>query len=343
MKQRIAVMGCGAIGTIFGAYLTRAGLDVTMIDVWKEHVEVLNKDGASITGGAEFNQPVRACLPEEMTGTYDIFIYLTKQTFNDTAIPQMIAHCGKDTLICTGQNGLPEYQLSKFWPEEKIFGCTIGFSARMCKPGTVEITMKENDPSFKICVGAMNGRQKSDADKLADIFRNITGEQTLTTDHLMQDRWSKIFINATYSGMSVLVNGSFADGVSDERRRRIASRIGREVVRVCHSQGFCIPPIFGNQLDQVFDFNDAEGEKAAMELAFRMCDGKNGKASMLQDLEKGRRCEISSINGVVSETGRKFGVPTPFCDALVKIVTEIESGKRKLGCENIDDMPSTDW
>ena len=108
MIKRIAIMGCGSLGTILGAYLNKAGLDVMMVDAWKEHVDVLNREGATVTGGVQMNVPVKACTPDQMDGIYDLIIYMAKQTFNDIAIPQMLAHCGDDTIICTCQNGLPE-------------------------------------------------------------------------------------------------------------------------------------------------------------------------------------------------------------------------------------------
>lgn len=101
MIKRIAIMGCGSLGTILGAYLNKAGLDVMMVDAWKEHVDVLNRKGATVTGSVQMNVPVKACTPDQMDGIYDLIIYMAKQTFNDIAIPQMLAHCGDDTIICT--------------------------------------------------------------------------------------------------------------------------------------------------------------------------------------------------------------------------------------------------
>ena len=83
-------MGCGSLGTILGAYLNQAGLDVMMVDAWKEHVDVLNREGATVTGGVQMNVPVKACTPDQMDGIYDLIIYMAKQTFNEIAIPQML-------------------------------------------------------------------------------------------------------------------------------------------------------------------------------------------------------------------------------------------------------------
>lgn len=91
MIQRIAVMGAGSLGTILGAYLSKAGRDVVLIDAYQAHVDALNQNGAHITGAVEMTVPVKAITPEQMEGQYDLFFYLAKQTYNDVAIPQMLS------------------------------------------------------------------------------------------------------------------------------------------------------------------------------------------------------------------------------------------------------------
>ena len=119
MIKRIAIMGCGSLGTILGAYLNKAGLDVMMVDAWKEHVDVLNRKGATVTGSVQMNVPVKACTPDQMDGIYDLIIYMAKQTFNDIAIPQMLAHCGDDTIICTCQTDSRNWLLPNIIPKTK--------------------------------------------------------------------------------------------------------------------------------------------------------------------------------------------------------------------------------
>ena len=74
--MRTAVMGAGSLGTILGTYLMKAGYDVELIDPYKEHVQALNDQGAHIVGTVDFIQPVKAIVPEEMTGIYDLVIYM---------------------------------------------------------------------------------------------------------------------------------------------------------------------------------------------------------------------------------------------------------------------------
>ena len=96
--MRIAIMGAGSLGTILGAYVSKAGYDVVLIDPYQEHVDALNKDGAHVIGTVDFVQPVKAITPDQMDGVYDVVIYMAKQTYNDTAIPQIQAHIDDNSM-----------------------------------------------------------------------------------------------------------------------------------------------------------------------------------------------------------------------------------------------------
>ena len=102
--------------------------------------------------------------------------------------------------------------------------------------------------------------------------------------------------------------------------------------------GITLPSIFGLDFNKHFDYNDIAGQNAAIATVQKVFGTIQGKASMLQDLEKGRKCEIRFIDGVVSDEGKKLGILTPYTDAVVAIVSEIEDKKRPLQ-NNLDAMP----
>ena len=340
MIRKVAVMGTGSLGTILGAYLARGGIDVTLVDADRAHVDALNASGAHVTGEIEMTVTVKACIPEEMDGTFDLFIYLAKQTYNDTAIPQMVSHCHENTIICTGQNGIPEYAVAEQWPAALICGATIGWGAAFVGPGVSKLTAKPGVPTFCMHLGTLTGEHAPWLEEVQSILETMC--PVYLTENLIRDRWSKILINSTFSGMSTVVNGTFDDAFGTDHGLECVIRIGREVVRVCHAMQLTLPPIYGADFDRIYDFDDEAGEAAAKEAVLAFAGGGgggSGKASMLQDLQKGRKCEIAYINGIVAQTGRKVGVETPYTDAVVRIVEEIQDGKRPLSPANVDDMP----
>ena len=110
--MKVAILGCGAMGTVLGAYMTKNGCDVEMIDSYQAHVDALNEKGAHIVGTVDFTVPVKAVTPEQMEGIYDIVFLFTKQTANDVVLPNLLPHLGPDSTVCTLQNGVP----SPMWP-----------------------------------------------------------------------------------------------------------------------------------------------------------------------------------------------------------------------------------
>ncbi|MBR0085122.1 MAG: ketopantoate reductase family protein [Lachnospiraceae bacterium] len=337
MINKIAIMGCGSLGTILGAYLNKAGLDVMMVDAYEEHVKALNEHGATVTQGVEMNVPVKACTPDQLEGTYDLFIYMAKQTYNETAIPQMVAHCGPETIICTCQNGLPELAVAKYYPAEKIMGATVGWPATFLRPGVSALTCDPSDAVFEFHLGRLKGEVDEKVYEVQAVLDKMCTGRVHITEHLMADRWSKVLINSTFSGMSTVTANTFRYALENEASAKCVVRIGREVVQVCKAMGITLPMIFGGDFMALYSYDDEAGMMNAVNIV-RQFGGSDGKASMLQDLEKGRKCEIRFINGVVSEAGKEYGVPTPYCDAVVDIVSKVENGELPLR-DNTKYMP----
>ena len=334
--KRIAIMGAGSMGTILGAYLSKANKDVILIDAYSKHVEALNNKGATVVGKVQFNTPVRAVTPDKIEGEFDIFFYLTKQTANDVAIPQMISHCHKDAIICCMQNGIPEMEIIKHWPEKQICGAPIGWGATFLEPGISELTSAEGAAVFHM--GSIDGTIYPWIYEVKELLECMCTAH-LTTN-LMAERWTKLTSNACLSGMSTVTGGTFGDVMCDDIGIQCIVKTGKEGYNVAKAAGYTLGTLTGVDYDNCFSYTDAAGQKACQEIfrdiKYRLI--KDLVASMLQDLRKGQKCEIRHINGLLCETGDKYGVDTPMNDLIVKIVTEIEAGKRKYSMENLKEF-----
>lgn len=106
--MKTAIYGAGSLGTVLGAYLAKAGVDVDLITRNREHVEALNRDGAKIIGTVNMTVPVHALTPDEMTEKYELIILLTKQLDNVNVLKKLQKNMTDDCIVCTLQNGLPE-------------------------------------------------------------------------------------------------------------------------------------------------------------------------------------------------------------------------------------------
>jgi 2-dehydropantoate 2-reductase len=326
-------MGVGSLGTIFGAYISKAGKQVDLIDVNQEHVNALNKRGATVIGKVLFNVPVKAMTPDQMEGIYDLVFYMTKQTYNETALKQLLPHLGPDSVVCTLQNGLPEPAVAEAVGKDRTLGCTVGWGATWIGAGVSELTSDPDHMEFD--VGSIDG-PITDKVRLAESYLKLMCPVNILTN-LMGIRWSKLLANSTFSGMSTALGCTFGDVMDDPRSLRVVQYIANEVIHVAHANGVKMELFSGYDLEKVLVFENKEERDRTLAYYPKIFGPHRAlKASMLQDLEKGRKCEIDAINGVVCDFGRKVGVPTPANDKVVEIVKGIEAGKYKYTFSNIE-------
>ena len=341
MLDRIAIMGAGSLGTIFGAFVSKAGRQIDLIDANKEHVDALNANGARVVGNLDMLEPVKALTPDRMEGAYDLFIYLAKQTSNGVCLPQMKKHSHDKTIVCTGQNGIPEGAVCEVFPEERVFGSPVNWGATLLRPGVSESTTAAE--SRKFTLGTVLGPVTPELLEVKSILEIMCPVEI--SEDLRALRWAKLLINAAYSGLSAVIGGTYGD-VSDNRRAiECAVRVGRECIRCGVAMGISIESlrVKNTQTDNIrmYDFSTAEEEAECVEIAKSLNEvSRPLVASMLQDLRKGIKCEINAINGVVVDAGRKYGVSTPYNEAVVRIVKMKEAGEIPVDSCPLDMMPT---
>lgn len=330
--MRIAIMGAGSLGTILGAYITKAGYQVDLIDAYKEHVDALNEKGAHVVGTVDFVQKVHAITPDQMEGVYDLIIYMAKQTYNDTAIPQIAAHIDENSTVCVCQNGIPEYAVSAVIGEERVVGAPVGWGATFQGPGCSALTTTEGRLNFTL--GSMDGSVSDRVLKAKEVLESM-GE-VVVSQNLLGLRWTKLLMNATFSGLSTALGTTFGGVLDDDVAMGLILKIGKECIDVAAESGITMEPYEGYDFYQAFKRGNKETNQASIKLIREIWTPHYKlTASMAQDLLKGRRCEIYDINGVVCETGRKCGIPTPVNDVIVKVVAGIQDGKYEYSPENI--------
>ncbi|MDD6174986.1 MAG: 2-dehydropantoate 2-reductase [Firmicutes bacterium] len=334
--MRIAIYGAGSLGTVLGAYLTKNGQPVELINRNRAHVEALNQQGAQISGTVSFTVPVTALLPEEMSGEYDIIFLMTKQLENRASARYLLPFLGRNGVLCTMQNGLPEPALMEILGEERVLGCTVAWGATLLGPGRAELTSAPDALSFGLgSFGAVDpeklGQVKTVLEKMCpvDVEPNFAGV-----------RWSKLLINAAFSGMSAVTGGTFGDAANDKASRRCVQRLIKECIDVAAASGIRIEPVQGKDIVRLLDYHSPlKRQLSFMIIPIAIKKHAALKASMLQDLEKGKLTEVGSINGAVCAAGRASGTPTPFNDTVVRLIHEMEQGTRSPGFQNLSEFP----
>ncbi|MBQ2778695.1 MAG: 2-dehydropantoate 2-reductase [Bacteroidaceae bacterium] len=330
--MRAAIYGAGSLGTILGAYITKNGAEIELINRNKAHVEALRTVGATVTGTVNFTQKVTAYTPDEMSGLYDIIFLMTKQQQNAEVVTYLKNYLAADGVIVTLQNGIPELQIGEIVGDERVLGCTVAWGATMTAPGVCELTSAPEALSFSL--GSLHRQPNAHIGEVKRLLEKM-GRVEIDSNFI-GSRWSKLLINSAFSGMSAVLGCTFGEAAGNKASRRVVQALIKECIDVCAAANIKIEPVQGKDIVKLLDYK-SRIKKAFSFFIIPIAIRKHAllKASMLQDLEKGKMTEVDAINGVVSAFGRKVSVPTPMNDAVVSIVHRIEKGELSPSFDNL--------
>ncbi len=329
---RYAIYGAGSLGTILGAYITKNGGNIDLINRNRDHVAALNEKGARITGTVDMTVPVRAITPDQMEGKYEVILLLTKQLQNREVVTMLADFLTEDGVIVTLQNRLPEPGIAEIVGPEHTMGCVVEWGATLTAPGVCSLTSEPDSLSFHM--GRMKGISEAQFQKVKNLLELMCPVHE--EKNLIGARWSKLLINATFSGLGTVLGGLFGDVSENRDARKIAIRCMKECIDVGHAAGAVFAPVQGKNIVKLFYYkNGLKQAFATMLLPIAMKKHRDIEPSMLQDLKNSKPCEVDAINGVVCRFGRKYNVPTPINDRIVGIIKKIEAGELSPEASNI--------
>lgn len=336
--MRCAIYGAGSLGTVLGAYMSKAGQPVELVNRNKAHIQALREKGAHIKGTVDLTVPVNAIFPDEMSGKYDVIFLMTKQLFNEEVVTSLKPMLSEQGVIVTLQNGIPEPDIANIVGQDHTMGCVVEWGATLSAPG--ESTLTSSPDSLSFHMGKMDGITDEQALLVKQLLETMC--PVYVEDNLIGARWSKLLINATFSGLGTVIGGLFGDVSEDKAARKVAVRCMKECIDVGHAAGAVFAPVQGKDITKLFYYNGSlKRAFAEFLLPIAMKKHRGIEPSMLQDLKHGKPCEIDAINGVVCKWGKKCGVPTPINDRIVEVVKKEQAGELSLSKDNIhlfDDM-----
>lgn len=328
--KKYMIYGAGAMGTILGAYLSKAGTDVLLVSRNKDHVEALSKNGAEVMGKDNFTAKVKAVTPDKITDKYDCIFLMTKQRGNDRLPTELKKYLTDDGVICTTQNGLPEISVSEQIGKEKTFGCAVAWGATFKENGVSILTSEKK--SFAL------GTLGNDKNKLEEIKNVLSAAgEVKIEENLIGARMAKLAVNAAFSGLSTITGENFGYIYSHSKTNKIALKIINECFAVSKAAKIKIEPIQGHDVEKILTLgNPLKNLIAVNALKVSMKKHKDLKSGMLKDLQEGKKCDIDYINGAVSRLGKKYSVPTPYNDEVVRLAHGVENGLNELTPLNVE-------
>jgi 2-dehydropantoate 2-reductase len=298
---RIAVIGCGAIGSLYAAHLGRVpGVQVWAVDPWAEHTEAMNAHGLRVTGLADFVATVHARTDGASLPTCHFGLVATKAPDTLAAVEGARAALANAAVVSV-QNGLGNEEVIAGLVPRVIRGSIVTAGA-IEAPGVVRY-----DAPGDSWFGPFEPRPApmGEIERLARLLTD-GGLRTHAVEDARGPQWTKVIFNAATSPLAALTGLSVGRVCTDTGLRGLVERLIAEAEAVCGQAGI------------VLSRSPREAVAEAIAEAY------DHKPSMLQDVLARRPTEIDVLNGGVSAEGRRLGVPTPGHDAMVALVHGLE-------------------
>lgn len=307
--MRICVLGAGALGSSVGGLLTEAGLDVHLVDTWKEHVAAMAEKGLRLKEqDGERVIKVRATDDVRALGSVDLLILLVKSYSTEQSIRGALPVIGKDTMVLSLQNGLGNEEIvAHLIGRDHVLGGVTLAGGVLLGPGHAQIGRK-GKPSY---IGELDGRRTARAAEVSRLLSSV-GLQTEVVEDIQARIWNKLLVNIAVSPLSAITGLPHGGMASVQQVVSCAEAAVAEAIAVAKSAGLALA---------------IEDPSRIWKMATEGLPAEH-KSSMLQDIEKGSRTEIDFINGAVVKRGEELGVPTPVNKTLVAAVKGIEYRRR---------------
>lgn len=297
--MKIAVLGSGAMGCLYGGNLSLAGFDVTLIDVWKDHVDAINSGGLRIEecGKDRIVGNISAVTDFSSMGTVDLLIVFVKATMTRQAVEEAKNLVGPDTMVLTLQNGLGNVEkISEVVGSDKVIAGITGHGSTMLGPGHIRHAgIGDTD------LGELDGARTERLEKLAGMLEKA-GFSVNISSNVTGLIWGKLLVNIGINALTALTGLSNGQLLDFEETTEILEKLVTEAWSVAEKKHI----ILGN--------DPVEHTKEIARLT------AGNRSSMLQDVMRKRVTEIDVLNGAIVDEGRKLGVPTPVNAVITDLI-----------------------
>ena len=309
--MKYLVMGAGALGSVFGGLLAEKGCDVTFVGL-DDHLKAIQSHGLKVTGiwGDHTINNCRAYYgTAELSGTFDVVLLSVKSYFTADVIRQTLPFITDKTLVFSIQNGLGNWEaIASVVGWNRTVGARVIFGAEIVKPGTAKVTVYAD----KVLLGSPSG--EAPIEKIRHVCNdfNAAGIPSAISDGIEASLWGKILYNSALNPLGAILNVPYGRLRDVPEVLDVMHRIIEEIFAVAQAKGL----ILGYKgPDDYYRFL----------LEKQIPPTAQHRASMLQDMELGRRTEIDALNGAISRYGRELGVPTPVNDVITAVIKGLES------------------
>jgi len=287
--MQVTIIGAGAMGSLFGGLLHRAGNTVTLVDVRAEHVAALRRRDLIIEEpeGSRLSMRVPATIDAGDALAADLFILAVKTPFTPEALRPFAGRIPTNATVITLQNGIGNDDAIT-----RVLGKRIHVALGVTAHGATSLgpnTIRHRSSGPTI-IGRPDGQRTQELEAVAAHFTEA-GIATRTTRHIYEHVWQKLIVNVGINALTALANLPNGELFADPELAGLVRRLVSEAATVMRAEGVPAPP------RDPIDFVRAVAEAT-----------RSDRSSMLEDVRAGRRTEIDAINGAVVRLGDRHGV-----------------------------------
>jgi len=300
---KIAVLGAGAMGCLFGGLMAEKGLDVVLIDVWKDHVDAINRNGLKIDGhGGDRFIKVKATTDPASLSPVDAIIVMCKATALQTALTNAKNIIGEKTMLMSFQNGIGhEAIMQEIAGKDKVLGGTTTQASNIVGPGHIK-----NHAALPSWIGEYEGGMSNRVSDLAETFTAYNLETIAATD-IKKRKWMKLFALTAIGPLSSVFDLHHTDLYITNKNQKVSRNLGKQIIletrAVAKADGVDVT------------------EDECLEMFNKIVDSKQtNKSSMCFDILNKRKTEIEFINGAVAKIGKSHGIKTPMNDLMYNMI-----------------------
>jgi 2-dehydropantoate 2-reductase len=315
-----------------GAYLARAGHDVTLVDTAREHVAAVGRSGLRVTGPIEtFTVRVPAFTPDTLADQWDTIVLATKAHHTEAATRALLPHLTPRGCVISAQNGLNELTIASLVGAARTVGAFVNFGADYIEPGVIHYGGRG-----AVVIGEIDGIITVRANAIRRAWLNFDAQAAVTPNI-----WGYLWGKEAYGAMlfaTALTNESIADALAMPKYRELYVAIAREILAVADARAVT-PEAFDGFDPSAYQPHAPPGAASRSLDALVAHNRRSAKthSGIWRDLAvRKRRTEVDAQLGIVVTLGREAGVATPLTARLVALIHDIENGERSLSLDTLD-------
>lgn len=320
IERRILVVGAGAIGGVIAAMTQGSVRRVAVLGSDRHATDLLRDPGLELERGGVLRRVQLEAYRSlaEVEGEFDFCLLAVKAEALEQVLPGLARRGGIDTFVSLG-NGLVQDRIAALVGEERLIAATVEWGSTNAGDGRVHQT--SNSPTV---LGELDGSVRPRTRSLAALLSTV-GEVRIT-DNMPGQLWSKLILNSALSGMSVIGGCECARVLVDADGRLALRMLWSETYELGLRQQLRLEPVLGMPPGAV-----ASPDPAVHGPALDLLMEKSGptRASMLQDIERGRRTEVDVINGAVVARARSLGATALCNQRVLDLVHSFERGEQR--------------